>query len=75
VGSSCGAARLAVQWVVLASTYRTFSLAYHCHNANHVLLLLGTGNIKAYFQDTGLPGCFAGWQVYPYLPISHTSAL
>jgi len=74
VGSSCCAARLAEQWVVLASTFRTFSLAYHCYNANHVLLLLGTGNINAYIQDTGLPGCFAGWQVYPYLPTSDTSA-
>ena len=64
-----------MQWVVLARTLRNFSLAYHCHNANHVLLLLGTGNINAYFQDTGLSGCFTGWQVYPFIPTSDTSAL
>jgi len=26
-------------------------------------LSLGTANINAYLQDTGLPVCFFGWQV------------
>jgi hypothetical protein len=39
--------------------------AYHCHNTKHVRMPLSTANINAYFQDTGgLPGCFAGWQVW-----------
>ena len=28
------------------------------------VLPLGIANINAYFQDTGLPGCSAGWQVW-----------
>jgi len=32
-------------------------------NTKHVRLPLGTADINAYFQDTGPPGCFAGWQV------------
>jgi hypothetical protein len=31
--------------------------------------------MNAYFRDTGLPGCFTGWQVCPYLPTSDTSVL
>ena len=32
---------------------------YHCHNTKHVGLPLGTANINVYFQDSGLPECFA----------------
>ena len=38
-------------------------LTYYCHNTKHVRIPLGTANSTAYFQDTGLPGCSAGWQV------------
>jgi len=44
-------------------SHSTFSipnmLTYCCHNTKHVSIPLGTANINAYFQDTGLPGCFA----------------
>ena len=43
---------------------KLFFLAYHCHNTIRVHVTLGTANINEYFQDTGLPGCFTGWQVW-----------
>jgi len=36
---------------------------YHSHNTKHVHVPLGTANIYAQLQDTGLQGCHAGWQV------------
>ena len=36
-----------------------FFIAYHCNNKKHASVPLGTANINAYFQDIGLPGCFA----------------
>jgi hypothetical protein len=40
--------------------------SYHHHNTKHVHPQLGIENIKnnVYFEDTVLPGCFAGhWQL------------
>ena len=45
---------------------------------NHVRIPLGTANINAYFQDTGLPGFPARWQVFfksSNLPSSRTKTL
>ena len=39
--------------------FSNFFLAYHCNNTKHASLPLGTANINDYFQNTGLPGCFA----------------
>jgi hypothetical protein len=38
--------------------------AYHCNNTKYVCVPLGAENISVYFQDTGLSGCFDGWQVW-----------
>ena len=46
--------------VVLDQSFSSFSLACHCHNTKHVHVPLPTAYINAYFQDTGLTGCFAG---------------
>jgi len=45
------------------SAYQIFFLMYHHHNIQHVHTPLGTANINAYPQVTGLWVCFAGWQV------------
>ena len=45
-----------------SSAFQNLFLTYHYHNTKHVRVPLGTANINAYFQDTGLPGCFTGWQ-------------
>ena len=37
---------------------------YHYNNIKHVCAPPGNGNIHASFQDNGLPGCFAAWQVW-----------
>jgi len=37
---------------------------YHSHDTKHVHVPLGTANIYALLQDTGLQGCYAGWQVW-----------
>jgi len=39
--------------------FSNFFLAYHWNNTKHTSVPLGTVNINAYFQDTGLPECFA----------------
>ena len=36
---------------------------YHCHSTQYARVPLGTANKNAYFQDTGLLGCFTGWHV------------
>jgi hypothetical protein len=42
-----------------AVLFKPVFLAYHSHNTKHVRVPLGAVNIKAYFQDTSLPGYFA----------------
>jgi hypothetical protein len=36
---------------------------YQYHNTKHVCVTLGTVNMNAYLQGTGLLEYFAGWQV------------
>ena len=37
-------------------------LAHHYYNSKHVRVSPGAANIDAYFQHTGLPGCFVTCQ-------------
>jgi hypothetical protein len=36
------------------------------HTKKHVHVRLGTANIKAYFYDTALRGCFVGWHIWRF---------
>jgi len=47
--------------VVQPSAVQTCFLAYHYHNTKHVRVPLCTASMNAYFQDTDLLTCFAGW--------------
>jgi hypothetical protein len=51
--------------VLYISAFHTFISRVPLQQQRHVSLciLLSTANINAYFVDTGLPGCFAGWHV------------
>jgi hypothetical protein len=47
----------------LSLTYTTVATqnmyTYHYYNTKHVHVPMGTANINAYFQGTGILGCFA----------------
>ena len=45
------------------TAFQTFFLEYCRRISKPVHAPLGPANIKAYFQDTGLLGCFSAWQV------------
>ena len=45
------------------NAFQTSFLTYHYHNIKHVLVPLGSVNINAYVEGSGLPGCFADVQV------------
>jgi len=41
-----------------------FSIVFsHLPFSHYSIWMCTTANINAYFHDTALPGCFAGWQV------------
>jgi len=47
----------------LDQCFSSFFMAYNYHNTKHVQAPKFLANSNAYIQDTGLPGCFAGWHV------------
>jgi hypothetical protein len=49
--------------VRLDQCFSNFLSQVDCHNTQLVHVPVGTANMNAYFQDAGLPGCCAGWQV------------
>jgi len=55
-----------LQMPLYRSALQNVVLSHPCHYTKHVHVPIATANINTYFQDNGLPGSSAGWQVLTF---------